>query len=302
MVLMNNRASASKIAPQTKANVAQPQKLSLPTKPVPPEDDIGNMTLLIHGEQGIGKTSFAAQFEDPLFLMFEPGGKGLSIKRVQINGWADTQAKMTPTGVLTCSVDYAIKEILKSEGNQTIVFDTADLAFNMCQQWVTSEAGEDYINEGKLGYGKGAAKLDTAFQEQILKVTNSGRGVIFISHTGDKEFEVSTGAKYNKLIPTMPERARKFIKGFADVAGYYGYFGDERFFVIRGSDRVDAKNRLRDRFRTTKGEPIYSIPMGNDEKEAYENFLKAFNNKQIEPYEQKRKADLSERKVKFKIK
>jgi len=53
--------------------------LSLPTKKSAPATDLRELSALYYGREKIGKTSFLAEFEDNLFLMCEPGSKGLSI-------------------------------------------------------------------------------------------------------------------------------------------------------------------------------------------------------------------------------
>ena len=261
------------------------EPLSLPSEPTPPEEDIESYTLALYGAPKIGKTSFVAEFNDPFFLMFEPGGKGLTIKRRQIGKWEEFQ-------------EY-VKLVLASEQFRTIVIDTVDLAYESCTNFVVAEAGEDNINEGTLAYGRGTDRVDAEFKKQILSITATGRGVVFISHATDKEFAEATGGTYSKIIPSMKEKARRFINGFADIIAYYGYFGDERFLVVKGSDRVDAGHRIPAHFNTVKGEPINAIPMGDSPAEGYENYLQAYANKQTDVHLLKRKADLGEKKVPF---
>lgn len=261
------------------------EPLSLPTEPTPPEEDIESYTLALYGAPKIGKTSFVAEFNDPFFLMFEPGGKGLTIKRRQIGKWEEFQGY--------------VKLILASSDFRTIVIDTVDLAYESCTNYVVAEAGEDNVNEGSLGYGKGVDRVDAEFKKQILLITSTGRGIVFISHATEQEYEEATGVKYSKIIPSMKPRARRFINGFADTIAYYGYFGSERFLVVQGNDKLDAGHRIQGHFQTPKGEPINSIPMGDTPTEGYNNYINAYANKQTEQHILKRKADLGEKKVSF---
>lgn len=259
--------------------------LTLPDQPEPPDENLESYSLALYGPTKIGKTSLLSKFNDPFFLMFEPGGKGLTIKRRQIGTWEEFQEYVTL--------------IAGSKLYETIVFDTVDLCYEMCIDFIVSGSGEDNINEGTLGYGKGVDRVDKEFKKQILRITATGRGVVFVSHAAEKEFEQVTGAKYTMILPSMKDRARKFINGFADIIAYYGYFGTERYLIIKGNEQLDAGHRIDGHFRTTKGQHIHSIPMGGSPQEGYDNFVSAFNNEQEDPGILKRKADIGERKVKF---
>jgi hypothetical protein len=286
-----SKGSASKTNP-TSSGPAKGPSLSIPTSPSKPTGVLGKAKILIHGEEKIGKTTLASKFDDPLFLLFEPGGDWLTIKRLPEEG------QFTRWSQFVTVVD----NLERSADIQTIVIDTADLAYELCMAKILDDAGEDWINEGNLGYGKGFDKVDSEFKKQVLRITGTGRGVIFISHTKSSEFEEATGVKYIKLIPTMRDRARRFLKGFADLTGFYGYFSDDRYLVVQGNDNLDAGHRMDGRFLTPKGEAIQAIPMGKSPAEAYRNFVAAFNNKQTDPCLIRRKPALSEVKAKFKVK
>ena len=259
--------------------------LTLPEDAEPPDENLESYSLALYGPTKIGKTSLVSKFSDPFFLMFEPGGKGLTIKRRQIKNWEEFQEYVTL--------------IANSKQYDTIVFDTVDLCYEMCTDFIVSASGEENINEGTLGYGKGVDRVDKEFKKQILLITATGRGVVFVSHAAEKEFEQVTGAKYTMILPSMKDRARKFINGFADIIAYYGYFGAERYLIIKGNEQLDAGHRIDGHFRTTKGKHIHSIPMGESPQEGYDNFVQAFNNEQADAGVLTRKADIGERKVKF---
>ena len=70
-----------------------------------------------------------------------------------------------------------------------------------------------------------------------------------------------------------------------DVVAYYQYIGNERYLTIRGDEEVTAGTRTKNHFLTPSGEPIFRIPMGKSEEEAFKNLENAFNNKQTETFE-----------------
>lgn len=238
--------------------------LSLPDGPEEPISSIDQATLLIYGENKIGKTSLCSEFPDPIFLMFEPGGKGLRIARRQCNSWKE----------FTGYIDL----ILKSDRFSTVVIDPISLCYKACVDWVCEKEGAS--DPGDVGWGKGWKAIEDEFTRQIRRISSTDRGVIFLGHPEQVEFEKRTGGKYHKIAPRMMKQARNFVEAFVDVIGFYGYYGNDRLLTIEGSDELDAGNRLKYRFRTVSGEKIHSISMGSSEEEAYGNLVAAFNNEQ----------------------
>jgi len=260
---------------------------ALPTTKSTPRDELGDYTWLIYGERKIGKTSLAAQFPDALFMMFEPGGKGLSIYQVEIGSWDAFKGYV---------------KAIKANPSQysTIVIDTIDIAYEKCTDYVGRREGFDHPSEMN-DFGKTWSMIKKEFTSVILDLIAVGVGVMFLSHATESEFQEASGGKYNKIIPTMPGQARKFVTGFVDIIAYYGYYGHDRLLTISGSDMVDAGHRVDGHFVSSEDpkKRIHSIPMGNSAAEGYSNILDAFNNLQTDTNEPKVRTGLSETKAKL---
>jgi hypothetical protein len=278
---------------------------SLPTTLSEPISEISHATMLLYGEKKIGKTSLASRFPDTLFLMFEPGGGGLRIHQEPMSSW----------GKFVEFIDL----LERSDKFQTIAIDTIDLAYERCFAHVCEDAVMDHPTD--RAYGAGWKLIDTEFKKQMARLMLTGRGVIFISHVTEKEMETMSGRKYQKLGPTMSSQASRFVIGVADILAYYGYYGEDRYLTIRGSDAVESGHRLRYNFLTPEGAKalealeageeidssqivrVHSIPMGDDEAESYRNFMRAFNNLQTDPMDlNDQTTGLRERAVKMKSK
>lgn len=254
-----------------KTKVDRP-KLTLPTEEEEPLSSLSEAMLLIYGENKIGKTSLCSQFPDPLFLMFEPGGKGLKIKQRQVNSWREF-------------VGY-IDLLEKTEEFRNVVIDPIALCYKAVVDHVCEK---ELVNDPTdIGWGKGWKAIEDEFVRQIKRISASNRGIIFLGHPEQAEFEARTGGKYHKITPKMMKQAKTFIESFVDVIAFYGYHGDKRMLTIEGSDELDAGSRLKYQFRTPEGERIHSIPMFDkknkqfDEEQAYKNLLRAFDNKQTD--------------------
>lgn len=253
-------------------------ELKLPTSLTAPVDSISELVFLIYGERKIGKTSLCAQFEDSIFLFFEPGGKGLSTYQLDIANWRDFQAAVR---LLT---DPDNKDAARFK---TIIIDTVDICYDRCLDFVCKKEGISHPSDS--AYGKGWKAVESEFKLQFSRLMLSGKGVVLTSHAEAKTFTGRRGNEFSKLAPTMSGQSRKYVIGAADIMGYYGYYKNERYLVIAGDEDLDAGHRLSDYFRTPDGERVKAIPMGNSAEEAYSNIVRAFQNKQTDIHDLEKK-------------
>ncbi len=234
--------------------------ISLPKNVSLPSENLSDYSILLYGEKKIGKTTLASQFEKAFFLMCEPGGKALKIYQRPVNNWEEFKKY--------------INLALNSEF-RTIVIDPIDLAYKMCLDYICKEMLIDHPADEK--WGKGWNAIRDEFTKEINKLLHA-KGVILISHATESEIKTRTGITYHKLSPTMSGQARDILEGVVDIWAYYGYDNKNRILTILGDDHVGAGHRLENRFEYKDGSPIREIPMGTNSKEAYINFIKAFEN------------------------
>ena len=248
-------------------------KIELPDEPTLASTRFEDYTWLIYGAKKIGKTSLVSQFNRPLFLLFEPGGKGLDLMSLSVPDWNHF---------------LAIKAMLKKTPGKynTVVFDTSDIAYDRAFAHYCKELGIDHPTD--IGYGKGWDAIKKGFRTEILDLANiPDLGIVFISHATEAEFIKIGGEKHTKIIPSLQNSPREFFSGFVDIIGCYIYYGDERFLTISGNEAMEGGQRAKKHF-WVKGhewdsdDPIrvHSIPMGDTEEIAYANVLKAWHNKQ----------------------
>ena len=97
--------------------------------------------LTAYGSEGIGKSTFASHFPEPLFIDTEGGTKQLDVARFQ-----------TPEtwGQLLEMIDAVIDE---PDCCQTLVIDTIDRAEALLTVQLLQEAGVDSIEKYGGGYG-----------------------------------------------------------------------------------------------------------------------------------------------------
>lgn len=180
--------------------------MPLPTKKTPPKTQLATLTLLLYATAKFGKSSLAAQFPDTLFLATEAGLNHLDVYQVPVMTWEQFCAELG--------------EIVKGQHQfKTIVVDTVDNLFQYCREYVLKKLAIEH--EADLGFGKGFHAVSAEWHRVLTKISMLPYGVIFISHSTEKEFETRTG-KLTKIIPTLPEKARQTLLNIVDII----LFGD----------------------------------------------------------------------------
>lgn len=256
---------------------------SLPDSISKPMTGLGDYSILLYGEKKIGKTSLSSMFPMNFSMMHEPGGKALSMYQKPVTSWEAFKAY--------------VKLLEKDKTFKTVTVDTIDLAYKNCMKSVCTKLVIDH--PGDEGWGKGWEAVRDEFMHWISRLLSCGKGVIFISHAVEKEIKTRTGTTYHRISPTMAGQARDILEGIVDIWAYMCYEKGKRMLVIEGDDHVGAGHRLENNFRYTNKVRIKEIPMGKSKQEAYENFVKAFNN-ETKPEEVSHSLKVSSLKVKVK--
>lgn len=178
--------------------------MNLPTEKTDKITDFSKLTTLIYGESKIGKSTFCAGAEGALFLSTEPGLNHLSTYKIDIRCWNDLR--------------NACKEIsIGKHEFKTIIIDTIDNAYDMCREHILKE--KEIEHESDLGYGKGFVLVNKEFSRVINKLAFLQYGLIFVSHSKEKEIDTRVGKKL-KITTSLPNSAAKFITGIVDIILY----------------------------------------------------------------------------------
>ena len=173
----------------------------LPTTKTPPKASLSDLTVLLYGKTKLGKSTFSSHAESALFLATEPGLNSLSAYQVSIQCWDDLLA--------------ACAEIAEGKHPfKTIIIDTVDNAYRFCTEYILRKFKVDH--EADLAFGKGYALINNEFQRVLTKLAFLPHGLYLISHAKEVEIETRTG-KYTRIIPTLPDKARKMVLGMADM-------------------------------------------------------------------------------------
>lgn len=279
------RKPGSAMAP-TLGPTVDTSKLTLPTRKSEPRKNLSDFLLFIYGEKKIGKTSLASTFPAALHLFFEPGGKGLSTFDLEISHWSE----------FVKVIDLLNTE--QGDAFQNVVIDTADIAYTRCFEFVCKRELMTHPSDNN-DFGKSWNLIKTEYSNQMNRLAKTGKGIVILSHASESEIRTRNFGTYTKIVPTLPKQALEFLTGAADLNGYYGFFGSQRFLAISGTDGIEAGNRMKHNFWSKQTEEVINedtgdtntrkikvaaIPMGKSEEESYSNLVRAFDNRQEDPY------------------
>lgn len=135
--------------------------------------------VVIYGPEGIGKSTFAAQFPTPIIIDTEGSTASMDVARVEPQSW---------TELLAVVKSIAIGDV--DAPCETIVIDTADWAETLCAEHVCRANHWDSISSPGYGVGYRVAweeygKLLNALSEACGK----GFNVVITAHAAMRKFE-----------------------------------------------------------------------------------------------------------------
>ena len=207
--------------------------------------------VVIYGPEGIGKSSFASQFPDPMFIDTEGSTDNMDVARLD-----------KPT-----SWTMLVNEIAFIKANptecKTLIVDTVDWAEQLAVAHVCSQHGKQGIED--FGWGKGYTYVQEEmgrFLNALSDLVDMGINVVLTAHAQIKKFEqpdeMGSYDRYElKLGQKTGSKTAPLVKEWADMVLFANYKtlvmttdngkkkaqGGERVMYTNHRPAWDAKNR-----------------------------------------------------------
>lgn len=196
--------------------------------------------VVLYGPEGIGKSSLAAQFPNPVFIDTEGSTKKLNVKRLK---------KPSSWEMLRQQVVW-----VKQQGSSvfgSLIIDTIDWAEMLCVESVCAAHNKNGVED--FGYGKGyiyVAEEIGRFLNLLSDVVESGIHVVLTAHAQITKFEQpdEMGAydRYQlKLGAKTGSRTAPLVKEWADIVLFINY----KTFSVAVDDK-GKKNKAQGGTRT----------------------------------------------------
>lgn len=205
--------------------------------------------VVIYGPEGIGKTTFASKFPNPLFIDTEDGSGHVDVMRFEEmpKSW----------DLLMQQVEYVLQN---GDSCKTIVIDTADWSETLCKEKLCSKNKWSSIAEP--GYGAGYVELEKEFGKLLnlcTQINKKGHHVVIIAHSQMRKFEQpdQTGS-YDRYELKLEKKTAALLKEWADALIFLNYqtfitnknksgsgkaTGGKRVMYLNHLPVLDAKNR-----------------------------------------------------------
>lgn len=169
--------------------------------------------ICVYGPEGIGKSTFAAQFPNVLFIDTEGSTKHMDVARTP---------KPSSWQMLLDQVQY-VKQ--NPTSFQTLAIDTADWAEQLCITSICAKHQKQGIED--FGYGKGYIYLAEEFGRLLNKLeelVEMGINVVVTAHAKMRKFEQpdEMGA-YDRWELKLQKQTGPLLKEWADMVLFANY-------------------------------------------------------------------------------
>ena len=206
----------------------------------------GAKKIVVYGPEGIGKSTFAARFPDPVFIDTEGSTKDMDVARFD---------KATSWAMIMQQVRYVIDH---PECCKTLVIDTADWAEQIEITSLCEQKGWSGLEDP--GYGKGytySAEEFGKFLNLLEDVIGKGVNVVMTAHAQLRKVELpeEMGA-YDHWEMKTSKKVAPMIREWADAVFFANYKtriievdkkkkaqGGQRIMYTTHTPFCDAKNR-----------------------------------------------------------
>jgi len=216
--------------------------------------------LVLIGEPGIGKTSFATGAPGVILVPTEDGALGVSVPRLPTKGKCMTWGELT----------HALRVIAEGEHDyKWLCIDDLGGAQDLCaahvcqrdfdNRWTTKKGAEGFDSYGK---GDKATAMEMKHLLSLLDELQQrrGMGVILTCHVGLQRQGNALGADFHKFSGELNKHTWATVCGWADQVGFAcrdirastregenkakaKAVGSERWIVFEGGPGLDAKSR-----------------------------------------------------------
>jgi hypothetical protein len=173
----------------------------------------GPRRVMLYGTHGIGKSTFGAMAENPIFIPTE-------------DGLGDIDCESFPLARSLGEVMAALESLYSGEhGYRTVVIDSLDWLERLI--WAEVCEDENVENIEKIGFAKGYA-FATEKWRTVLSALDALRGdrgmtVIVIAHARIEKFENPETMPYDRYSPRLHKLASALVQEWADEVLFATY-------------------------------------------------------------------------------
>ncbi len=173
----------------------------------------GALKVVVYGPEGIGRSTFASQFPEPLFIDTEDGTRHMDVARTpKPTGWPFLLS--------------LVKEVQQDPSLcRTLVLDTADWAERLCIKHICDNYDKKSIES--FDYGKGYTYVYEEFGKLLNELTlvkERGIYVVITAHAKMRKFEQPDEmGTYDRWEMKLTKQTPSIVKEWADMVLFANY-------------------------------------------------------------------------------
>ena len=169
--------------------------------------------ILMHGVAGVGKSTFAAKADSPVFRHDEDGLGKLEVPHF-------------PLAASYADVSEALDSLLtESHEFRTVVIDSVDWLEPLI--WAEACKRNNWSSIEYPGFGKGYAEALNIWREYLDKLNalrdEKGMAVLQIAHTDIKRFDSPEHEPYDRYVIKLQSRAAALLQEHSDIVLFANY-------------------------------------------------------------------------------
>lgn len=187
----------------------------------------------IYGKPMSGKTFFASYFPHALDINTDNNAKQSRVPYISL--LSDENNK--PVKDVIKRLDEIIKNI-PNTSFKTIIIDTVEDVVSAVTKQIADEAGEKYITDGKLAYGKGSSMVKKIIEDLVLELKALSVNVVWISR---EEEQTDIVAGTTKTVPALKTKYYNIIAGNCDLVIKTRKLSSDSYFRTIEDKRADYK-------------------------------------------------------------
>ena len=170
--------------------------------------------LVVYGVDGVGKTTLASEFPDPIYL--------------------PTEGERAPSGVdmptpgtiesLNDLFDIFAELLTQDHDRKTVIIDSLDGLESLIWKATCARLGIASIEAAD--FGKGYVEADTEWSEYlsaISELARNGIAVVQIAHPSIIRFDSPTTEPYSRYTTKMHKRANSMVRERCDIVAFMDY-------------------------------------------------------------------------------
>lgn len=192
-----------------------------------------SVVMMVYGEGGVGKTTFASTSPNPILADCENGAKyfglrGIKLDVAQIEKWADMKEFL---------------DIVRAGKHETIVIDPIGELMDKLKRYMVALGDSKLVQKDGSPTMAGWGWLKKTMRDYIKILRDTGKHVLIIAHIDEQKDE-------DRIVkrPKVETKLSDELVNMVDVVGYMTvvrHEGEDRRVIIvdPGSDKYTAKDR-----------------------------------------------------------